>query len=188
MHLQGESEAALDAFRKAADGAQSGAQACMHRLAGRAHRFAQRAGLQRSGVLCRAAASRPPPLSAAPSRAPSLPPPADELRVRSWVAQATLHRRLGQPQAAVDLLRRAARAAPEVEAAYLQPLLAELQGGAGDLADPAAAAAAATVDPAAAAAAGRSPLELALEREEQQEQQEQQPEEAAAVARRQGES
>ena len=55
--------------------------------------------------------------------------PADELRVRSWVSQATLHRKLGQFEAAVKLLRKAARAEPQVEGAYLNPLLAELAAG-----------------------------------------------------------
>jgi hypothetical protein len=53
----------------------------------------------------------------------------DELRVRSWVSQATLHRKLGQFEAAVKLLRKAARAEPKVEEAYLKPLLAELAAG-----------------------------------------------------------
>ncbi|EFN57373.1 hypothetical protein CHLNCDRAFT_142761 [Chlorella variabilis] len=52
----------------------------------------------------------------------------DELRVRCWVSQATLHRKLGQLEAAVELLRRAAKAEPKVEQAYLQPLLAEMAG------------------------------------------------------------
>lgn len=42
------------------------------------------------------------------------PPCADELRVRSWVSQATLHRKLGDSEAAVRLLRKAARAEPKV--------------------------------------------------------------------------
>jgi hypothetical protein len=54
---------------------------------------------------------------------------ADELRVRSWVSQATLHRKLGQFEAAIKLLRKAARAEPKVEEAYLKPLLAELAAG-----------------------------------------------------------
>ena len=57
-----------------------------------------------------------------------MPAPADELRVRCWVSQATLHRKLGQLEAAVELLRRAAKAEPKVEQAYLQPLLAEMAG------------------------------------------------------------
>lgn len=52
----------------------------------------------------------------------------DGLRVRCWVSQATLHRKLGQLDAAVLLLRKAARAEPKVEEAYLQPLLAEMAG------------------------------------------------------------
>ena len=114
--------------------------------------------------------------------------------MRSWVAQATLHRRLGQPQQAVELLRRAARAAPEVEAAYLQPLLAELEGAA-----PEGATAGTAATAAAAAAAGQSPLDRVLdsgeeeEEQQQRQQQQQQPgeqpeEEEEAVARRQGES
>ena len=59
------------------------------------------------------------------------PPPspdaaADELRVRSWVSQATVCRKVGRSDDAVALLRRAARAEPSVEEAYLKPLLAEL--------------------------------------------------------------
>lgn len=45
---------------------------------------------------------------------PRLPAAADELRVRSWVSQATLHRKLGDSEAAVRLLRKAARAEPKV--------------------------------------------------------------------------
>ncbi|KAL4859761.1 ALBINO3-like protein 2 [Chlorella vulgaris] len=52
----------------------------------------------------------------------------DGLRVRCWVSQATLHRKLGQLDAAVQLLRKAARAEPKVDEAYLQPLLAEMAG------------------------------------------------------------
>ena len=58
----------------------------------------------------------PPPLDAA----------ADELRVRCWVSQATVCRKVGRSDDAVALLRRAARAEPTVEEAYLKPLLAEL--------------------------------------------------------------
>ena len=115
--------------------------------------------------------------------------------MRSWVAQATLHRRLGQPQQAVELLLRAARAAPEVEAAYLQPLLAELEGAA-----PEGTTAGTAATAAAAAAAGQSPLDRVLDsgeeeqqQQQQRQQQQQQPgeqpeEEEEAVARRQGES
>ena len=59
----------------------------------------------------------------------------DELRVRCWVSQATLHRKLGQQEEAVQLLRKAARAEPKVEEAYLQPLLAEMEGQQLDAAD-----------------------------------------------------
>jgi tetratricopeptide (TPR) repeat protein len=52
----------------------------------------------------------------------------DQLRVRAWVAQATLRRKLGQLEEAAVLLRRAARAEPRVEEAYLRPLLAEMEG------------------------------------------------------------
>ncbi|KAL4448090.1 hypothetical protein ABPG75_005309 [Micractinium tetrahymenae] len=76
MHMQREDEAAIDAFRKAAQGAQT-----------------------------------------------------DELRVRSWVSQATLLRKAGQLDKAVGLLRKAAKAEPKVEEAYLKPLLAEMAGG-----------------------------------------------------------
>ena len=48
--------------------------------------------------------------------------------MRCWVSQATLHRKLGDTDAAVALLRRAAKAEPRVEEAYLTPLLAEMAG------------------------------------------------------------
>ena len=57
-------------------------------------------------------ADPPGPLRLTPD--PALPPSADELRVRSWVSQATLHRKLGDSEAAVRLLRKAARAEPKV--------------------------------------------------------------------------
>ena len=40
-----------------------------------------------------------------------------------------MHRKVGQLEAAVKLLRKAARAEPKVEEAYLKPLLAELAAG-----------------------------------------------------------
>lgn len=45
------------------------------------------------------------------------------------MSQATLHRKLRQYDPAVRLLRKAARAEPKVEEAYLKPLLAEMAGG-----------------------------------------------------------
>ncbi|PSC76493.1 ALBINO3 chloroplastic [Micractinium conductrix] len=76
LHMQGEDDTAIDAFKKAADAART-----------------------------------------------------DDLRVRCWVSQATLHRKLRQYDPAVRLLRKAARAEPKVEEAYLKPLLAEMAGG-----------------------------------------------------------
>ncbi|KAL4444895.1 hypothetical protein ABPG77_003945 [Micractinium sp. CCAP 211/92] len=76
MHMQREDEAAIEAFQKAAQGAQT-----------------------------------------------------DDLRVRSWVSQATLLRKAGQLGKAASLLKKAAKAEPRVEEAYLRPLLAEMAGG-----------------------------------------------------------
>lgn len=49
--------------------------------------------------------------------------------MRAWVSQATLHRKLGQLEVSAKLLRKAARAEPKVEEAYLKPLLEEMAGG-----------------------------------------------------------
>ena len=65
------------------------------------------------------AAARSPLPQPSPTHGPNLASPADELRVRSWVSQATLHRKLGDSQAAVRLLRKAARAEPKVRCPQL---------------------------------------------------------------------
>ena len=93
------------------------------------------------------------------------------------MSQATLHQKLGQMDAAIKLLKKAARAEPKVEEAYLKPLLAELAGQAqqaeaGDQQPQEQQDAAAA---AAAAAAAREQL------------QEGTPEAEAPAARRQGE-
>ena len=51
------------------------------------------------------------------------PAAGDQLRVRAWVAGATLQEKLGRRAAAVELLRRAAKIEPTVEEVYLNPLL-----------------------------------------------------------------
>ena len=72
--------------------------------------------LHRLGL--QAAASQAAAGSPLPRLAPYLTC-AGELRVRSWVSQATLHRKLGDSQAAVRLLRKAARAEPKVRCPQL---------------------------------------------------------------------
>ncbi len=49
--------------------------------------------------------------------------------MRSWLSQATLLRKAGQLGKAASLLKKAAKAEPRVEEAYLRPLLAEMAGG-----------------------------------------------------------
>lgn len=52
------------------------------------------------------------------------PEASEQLRVRAWVAAAQLELKLGRREAAIGLLRMAAKVEPKVEEVYLRPLLA----------------------------------------------------------------
>jgi tetratricopeptide (TPR) repeat protein len=54
-----------------------------------------------------------------------------DLRVRALVSQATLYKREGETEAAVELLQEAAKLEPKVWEIYLKPLLEADQGGKG---------------------------------------------------------
>lgn len=133
MHMQREDEAAIEAFQKAAQGAQTGEPLprvpCPARHPGRRP-------LPAACPAClpqEAQDSRPQEALGArptsPAACPPAPAPPDDLRVRSWVSQATLLRKAGQLGKAASLLKKAAKAEPRVEEAYLRPLLAEMAGG-----------------------------------------------------------
>ena len=51
------------------------------------------------------------------------PDAGEQLRVRAWVAGATIEEKLGRREAAVELLRKAAKFEPKVEEIYIKPLL-----------------------------------------------------------------